>query len=581
VVAGGWLRRAEQRARRLWAVVGGTMGRRPVTLAVRVLVGVVLLLVAAAAAERLGAGGRVLVGVRLAGVQVAGRPAGEVRNAIAMVAERREAEPVVATAGTAQFRLSPRAVGLRVDAAATADAVLRAGRQRDPLTWLIGPLTRRVRPVDVGWVVRYDRGAVAHTVDGQVRLDGARVTTVAPQAGRVVERARAIDAVASALTEPGPPRVRLPLREVPPRIDAAAVERVAAQARLALAGPVTLRTPRGQLIVAPRVLATALRAVWRDGGLWLDLDTPRLRAGLGGPLRGLERPPRDARLRVEAGRVRIEPSATGDRLDLAVIFGPVLRGERQIGVGLRQVQPARSTQWARSLRIRERVSSFTTNHQPGQPRVGNIHRAADLLRFQVVEPGGRFSLNRALGPRTPTRGFVRAPVIADGEFSQDYGGGVSQLATPVFNAVFFGGYPIVSYQPHSYFISRYPMGREATVSLPAPDLVFDNDTGAGVLIDTSYTDSSITVTFYGDRAGRTVEAEGPRILAVRRPGATTESVEDPRLPAGTVQVEPAFAGYDVEVFRVITRPGEPVRRQRFFTRYRASPAKVIRGTGPG
>jgi hypothetical protein len=232
---------------------------------------------------------------------------------------------------------------------------------------------------------------------------------------------------------------------------------------------------------------------------------------------------------------------------------------------LRPVQPRRSTAWARSLGIRERVSAFTTMHKPGQPRVRNIHRAADLLRGQLVLPGERFSLNRAIGPRTPARGFVTAPVITRGEFSHDVGSGVSQVATTFFNAVFFGGYRIVSHQPHSYYIKRYPMGREATVSLPAPDLVFVNDSRAGILTHTSYTDTAITVTFYGDRAGRRVRAEGPRILATRPPEGTTEYLEDPKLPRGTQLVEPAFTGYDVEVFRVIIEPGKPTRRERFVT----------------
>ncbi len=383
----GWLRRCEQHARRLGAAAGRVPGRRPAALAVEVLAGVVLVLVVAAAAERLAAGGRVLAGVRLAGVQVAGRPAGEVRATIATAAERHQAEPVVATAGTARFSLSPRAVGLRVDAAATADRVLLAGRQRNPLGWLVGPLARRVRPVEVGWVVRYDRAAVAHTVDhwaarvdrpavdGQVRLDGARVTTVAPRAGRMVERAGAVDAVVGALAGPGPRQVRLPVREVAPRTQATVVERVASQARLALAAPVELPTPRGPLVVAPRVLASALRTVRGDDRLRLDLDTPRLRAGLSAQLRRLERSPRDARLRVVGGKVRIEPSAPGDRLDLPAILAPVLRGERRIVVGLRPVQPARTTQWARSLRIRERVSTFTTRCRAMLPKTTTCCRS--------------------------------------------------------------------------------------------------------------------------------------------------------------------------------------------------------------
>jgi vancomycin resistance protein YoaR len=373
--------------------------------------------------------------------------------------------------------------------------------------------------------------------------------------------------------------VELPVRTQAPAIGREEVDRAVADARRLLAAPVTVTAGSGRLTLEPPDLAAALNARARDGRLELALAEGTLRRALAGELAQVERPSRAARFRVQAGKVRIAPSKPGRRLDLGRVATAILAGERTIEGEVRAVQPRQDTAWARSLGIRERVSTFTTRHKPGQPRVSNIHRAANLLRGQVVEPGARFSLNQAIGPRTPARGFVKAPVIADGEFSEDYGGGVSQLATTTFNAIFFGGYKFLTYQPHSYYISRYPMGREATVSLPAPDLAFVNDSRSGVLIHTSYTDTSITVTFYGDREGRSVRAEGPKILATHVPDGTVEQVNDPNLPAGRVIREPAFNGYDVEVFRVIDRPGQPPRRERFFTRYKSSNPKVIRGTG--
>jgi hypothetical protein len=103
--------------------------------------------------------------------------------------------------------------------------------------------------------------------------------------------------------------------------------------------------------------------------------------------------------------------------------------------------------------------------------------------------------------------------------------------------------------------------------------VFVNDSRA----ESSSTDTAITVTFYGDRAGRWVR---PKARASWRP-APPEYLEDPKLPSGTQLVEPAFTGYDVEVFRGITEPGKLTRRARFFTRYNSANAKVIRGTGGG
>jgi vancomycin resistance protein YoaR len=98
--------------------------------------------------------------------------------------------------------------------------------------------------------------------------------------------------------------------------------------------------------------------------------------------------------------------------------------------------------------------------------VTNIHRIADIVDGHVVRPGETFSLNGFVGRRDRARGFVPAPVILNGRFVDDVGGGVSQFATTLFNAVFFGGLQDLTHTPHIYYISRYPAGRGATVSFP-------------------------------------------------------------------------------------------------------------------
>jgi vancomycin resistance protein YoaR len=220
--------------------------------------------------------------------------------------------------------------------------------------------------------------------------------------------------------------------------------------------------------------------------------------------------------------------------------------------------------------------------------VKNIHRAADILNNTVVEPGATFSLNDTIGPRTAERGFVVAPVFYGG-FTEDVGGGVSQLATTTFNAVFFGGYEDVYHKPHSIYITRYPMGREATVNYPTVDLKFKNDSPAGILIRTSYTATSITVTFYGDKEGKTVTEEGRKVLGETpienqnincpAPADIDTTSACAHLTAGQTKLaEDGHKGIDVEFYRVITRPGEDTVRQRFFWRYRMYPNKYLVGT---
>ena len=141
----------------------------------------------------------------------------------------------------------------------------------------------------------------------------------------------------------------------------------------------------------------------------------------------------------------------------------------------------------------------STRHRSGEDRVKNIHRIADLLRGTIIAPGETFSVNNTIGPRTEGKGFVEAHVIEDGVFKESFGGGISQFATTLFNASFFAGLDIPAYKAHSIYISRYPYGREATLSFPRPDLKVRNTTPYGVMIWPTYTASTITVSLYSTK----------------------------------------------------------------------------------
>ena len=72
------------------------------------------------------------------------------------------------------------------------------------------------------------------------------------------------------------------------------------------------------------------------------------------------------------------------------------------------------------------------------------------------------------------------------------------MATTTFNAMFFAGLEDVEHKPHSFYIDRYPVGREATVAWGAVDLRFRNDTPYGVLIDARVTPSTPSAPGRGD-----------------------------------------------------------------------------------
>jgi len=187
------------------------------------------------------------------------------------------------------------------------------------------------------------------------------------------------------------------------------------------------------------------------------------------------------------------------------------RGDRSVTLPMAERKPEKDAAYYEKLGVKELVSTFTTQHPCCAPRVANIHRMADLVGPRLIAPGETFSLNDTVGRRTTAKGFVAAPTIdGAGNFVDDVGGGVSQFSTTLFNAAFFAGLEIDEYMAHGLYISRYPYGREATLSFPSPDLKIRNITEYGVLIWPTYTDTSITVSMYSTKnveAAQTAQSE--------------------------------------------------------------------------
>jgi vancomycin resistance protein YoaR len=220
------------------------------------------------------------------------------------------------------------------------------------------------------------------------------------------------------------------------------------------------------------------------------------------------------------------------------------------------------------------VSSFTTHYEPGEPRTVNIRRAVQLLDGTMLAPGETFSMNVALGERTEAQGFVAAPQISGGRTVDSIGGGISQVATTLYNAAFFAGLELVSHTPHSFYIDRYPPGREATISWGGPELVFRNDWPAPLRMRLRTTPTSVTARFFSAALGRRVETETSEPFAEVAP--QTIFVTNPELaPGAQVVVQEAGAsGFTVEYTRRVFRRGVLLRNETFRTRYEPKNAFV-------
>ncbi|HEY3497635.1 MAG TPA: VanW family protein, partial [Polyangiaceae bacterium] len=492
-----------------------------------------------------------------------------------------------------RFSIQPSTLGFRVNVDATAKKVLAAGREPALHRRWYGYFRRTFSPLDVPLEVAFDTSAVERELSsraaeaipdppfsGGIRVEGTSANALPPRAGRTL--ARPFDrAVLAALLAPEGHELEPALITVPASLPATAADQAAANASALLKAPVSLRSrePAAELSLGAAELGPVLQTE-RDGErLRLTFDQTKLLPLFEATRKKLEHEPVDAKFEVDAqGVITITPSETGLRLDVArlgeALLAAAAGAERSADLPLlHEPKPALDGERAAGLGIRGLVSSFTTRHPCCERRVANIHRIADLLNGRVIEPGQTVSINELVGPRTLKAGFVPAPTIEEGEMVDSIGGGISQFATTFFNALFHGGYDIIERQPHSYWFPRYPMGHEATLSWPKPDIIFKNDTAAGLLIKTSYTDTSITVKLYGDNGGRKVRAEvsgRQNILP-----APVEILPNPAVPPDEEKVkEPGSIGWSVIVSRILTFPDGTKKEERRRVTYKVRPKRV-------
>ena len=228
-------------------------------------------------------------------------------------------------------------------------------------------------------------------------------------------------------------------------------------------------------------------------------------------------------------------------------------------------QPAKlTTDQLNGLGINGVIGEFTTGGF-AQDSGRNIKRAAEVINGMIVQPGETFSLNGATEPRDEAHGYIEAGIISEGHASRGVGGGVSQVATTLYNAAYFAGMTDVTHKPHSFYISRYPPGREATVFEGAIDMKFKNDAPTGVMIQTAWTPTSLTIRLYGTKRYDVTSTTGPRTS----PTEPTKVDIPAGQPCSPSQGAPGFTVTDTRTLRDVKTGA--VKTDRRTTKYNPSP----------
>lgn len=563
-----------------------TRDRRVVTL---LLLGLLVLFGALYAAGYAFTGDKVPRGTTVAGVDIGGLAPAAARARLEQELAPRAEQPIIVAADGQRARIDPADAGLAVDYAASVEQA-GGGRSLNPARmwdYFTGG-------DDLDPVLDVDRAALDAAVDsfaqdvdepaveGEIAFKDGQPEPRFPESGQQVDREAAAATITDAFLDAGVDgAVQLEVAEIEPEVTEDEVRAALDEfANPAMSAPVTLVLGDDEVVVRPEAFARALSMTADNGELEPQVDEKKLMRAVRPAMRTVALSPEPATVRLVDGKPKVVPGKNGVTFDPAEVAEELPDalvqpdGQRRVEVEAKVAKPAFTTQDARKLKIKEVVSSFTTYYPHADYRNVNLGRAAELVNGTVLKPGETFSLNDTVGERTAENGFTEGFIISNGVFKEDLGGGVSQVATTLFNAAFFAGLEDVEHKPHSFYIDRYPIGREATVAWGAVDLRFKNDTPYGVLIEawinpsTSGSSGEMNVRFWSTKYWDITAGVSDRYNFTQE---KTRYITDENCTP-----HDGYGGFDIDVYRYFRRHGsdELVRTETMHTTYTPSDSVV-------
>lgn len=563
-----------------------TTDRRVITL---LLGGLLVLAAGLYLAGYLVAGDKVPQGTTVGGVDIGGlRPVAAQSRLEEKLGPRLE-EPIVVAADGRRTRIRPTDAGLAVDYEASVEQA-GGGRSWSPgRMWNYftgGDDLAPVAEVDdeelAGAVEKVAAKIDEQPVEGGIAFQDGTAEMKLPETGQRLDREAASEAVVEAFLAGGPSEgvVQLPVDDVPPEVSEDEVRTTMEEfANPAMSAPVTLVLGEDEVVVRPEAYGRALSMEAEEGELVPRVHKKKLMAAIRPAMRSVALRPEPATVQLVDGKPQVVPGKNGVTFDpdeVAEAFPDVVvkRRNRTLEVESKVDRPEFTAKDARRLQIKEVVSSFTTYFPHSDYRNVNLGRAAELVNGTVLKPGETFSLNETVGERTAENGFTEGYIISNGVYKEDFGGGVSQVATTLFNAMFFAGLEDVEHKPHSFYIDRYPIGREATVAWGAIDLRFKNTTPYGVLIQSWVNPSSpgssgeMHVRMWSTKHWDITAGVSDRYNFTEE--ETRYITEDECVP------HDGYGGFDIDVYRYFRKPGssELVKKQTFHTTYKPSDTVV-------
>jgi vancomycin resistance protein YoaR len=547
-----------------------------------VVAGVVVVLGGAYVGAAYALADRVPRGTTVAGVDVGGMTAARAQETLTEQLGELATDAVPVSAEQITGSVDPATAGLRLDVEATVDRLTGAdlrpqrlwqhvagGGAEAPVTVVDDAqldaaledlsATLSLAPVDGSIVFADGEPHAVEAVDGwALDADAARATLV----DTWLTAARPLE-LATEVVEPDitQAETETALQDVASRVSA---------------GPVAVQVADQRVELPVDVLTAVSSFVPQDSELALQMDGAALVEQVIARSTDLLTVSSDARFEFQDDAPVIVPGTPGTTLDPATLAAAVAAAtqedERVAPVELVQSDPAQTTAALEALGVTQVVSEFSTPLTSEQRRTQNITAGANAINGTLVRPDETFSLTEAIGPIDAAHGFTQAGAIVNGEHTDAWGGGLSQLSTTTYNAAYEAGMEDIEHKPHSEWFTRYPAGREATLFTGTLDMQWKNNTPYGALVQAWVADGKTWVRIWSTPYWEVISESGPKTNVVQPTTVYSQT-------ATCSPQSPGNPGFRITVTRTLKLNGAVVATEPQSWTYRAQ-NRVVCGADP-
>ncbi len=252
---------------------------------------------------------------------------------------------------------------------------------------------------------------------------------------------------------------------------------------------------------------------------------------------------------------------------LVLILKPYLLDAPDLSIQIINTNEPRPTQVQPVIEIQLLGRAGLSYDGSTKGRAHNIELGMKRIDSTIILPGEEFSYIKSLGPISASDGFSEEKAFRNGEITLGLGGGLCQVSTILFQAALSAGLPVTERQNHSFAVSFYPIGLDATYANPAPDLKFINDTNHLMIIKSSTKDKIATFEIYGVPDGRSATV-GKAIVFNKTPLPPIQYIYDPQIPVGTEECENySQIGYTAKRIYTVSYPDGTENVQEFISKY--------------